>query len=120
MNVDDPNLTAYALGELCAEEKSRVAADVANSPEAQRFVAETEELAQMLKTQYRAEHETEAARSVNLIDIRDDRWFWSIARPLGIAAVLAVAALIAGVAVFSKYRSPRTLARSAPVTINLP
>src|SRR5204862_417483 len=111
MNVDDPKLTAYALGELEGEEEARVEAEVASSPEAERIVDETRELAQALKAEFAAEVMDEVATSRNdgflavdqinrsgswrrdrgsLADIRDDRWFWQIARPLSIAAILAV------------------------------
>jgi hypothetical protein len=119
MNVDDPKLTACALGELSGEEKARITADVARSPEAQEFVAETQEFAQMLKSEYEAERAAEPVRPKNLIDIRGDRWFWAIARPLSIAAVLALAALIAGVVISSKYRNDQRLAGASPM-ISLP
>ena len=43
MNVDDPKMTAYALDELDEPERSIVAQATADSPELQRFVAETYE-----------------------------------------------------------------------------
>jgi Ca-activated chloride channel family protein len=121
MNLDDPKLTAYALGELEDPERSTIARAVAESAEAQRFVDEIRELAGALKNEFAAELEVETltvARltkgafevaddlgrtggSHSLIDIRDDPWFWSIARPLAIAAVLALLAVVSGVAVFS-------------------
>jgi Ca-activated chloride channel family protein len=97
MNLDDPKLTAFALDELDEPERSTIARQIAESPEAQRVVDETRELAQMLKSEYAAEREKEPIVPSNIIDIRDDPWFWSIARPLSIAAVLAVCAVIAGV-----------------------
>jgi Ca-activated chloride channel family protein len=105
MNVDDPKLTAYALGELSAEEETRVAAEVANSPETERFVAETRALAQMLQGEYETERLSQPVRPVNLIDIRADRWWWTIARPLGIAALLAVFAMITAIAVTTYKRN---------------
>jgi Ca-activated chloride channel family protein len=99
MNVDDPKLTAYALGELSGEEETCVAAEVANSPEAERFVAATRELAQMLQGEYETERASEPVRPVNLIDIRGDRWFWGIARPLAIAAAIALFAVIGAIAI---------------------
>jgi secreted protein with Ig-like and vWFA domain len=110
MNVDDPILTAYALGELSTEEKARVEAEVAESPEAQRYVAEIQDFSDVLKAGYRSEGENEAVHRANLIDIRGDRWFWSIARPLSIAAIIAVAALIAGIVFSSKYHGPARMA----------
>src|SRR5947207_925436 len=101
MNIDDPRLTAFALGELDEPERSIVARAVAESPEARRFVDETREVASALKKEFAAELKTEKPAPANLIDIRDDPWLWSIARPLAIAAVIAVCALITGVAIFS-------------------
>jgi Ca-activated chloride channel family protein len=119
MNIDDPKLTAYALDELAAEEKADLEAAIAESPEAERFIAETRELGQMLEAEYQVQRENETVRPSNLIDIHGDRWFWAIARPLAIAALLAVAALIAGVAVFSKYRAP-LIAESGSVGVSTP
>jgi Ca-activated chloride channel family protein len=105
MNLDDPKLTAFALDELDEPEKSAMARAVAASPEAQRFVEETRDIAQSLKSEYAAELEKEKPASpapLTLTDIHDDPWFWSIARPLAIAALLAICAVIAGLAVFRK------------------
>ena len=101
MNIDDPKLTAFALGELEEPERSTIAREVAESPHAQRFVDETRELADALQNEFASELKTERAVPANLIDIRDDPWFWSIARPLAIAAVVALLAVLSGVAVFS-------------------
>jgi Ca-activated chloride channel family protein len=110
MNPDDPKLTAYALGELEEPERSTVARAVAESSEAQRVVDDIRDLAGALKTEFATELEKEmpalagshgVGGSRSLIDIRDDPWFWLIARPLAIAAVLAVLAVVSGVAVFS-------------------
>jgi Ca-activated chloride channel family protein len=116
MNVDDPILTAYALGELPEEERARVAADVADSPEAQRYIAEIREFSHVLKAGYRSEQESAAVHRANLIDIRGDRWFWSIARPVSVAAIIAVAALIVGLVFSSKFHGPARMA-GMPVTI---
>ena len=117
INLDDPKLTAFALGELDEPERSTVAREIAESPEAQRVVDETRELAGMLKKEFAMELQTDVATGLrpvksrrtatwlqsrrNLSDIRDDPWFWSIGGPLAIAAVLAIFALIAGVTVVS-------------------
>ena len=99
MNVDDPKLTAYVLGELSEEEKSQVEKMLAQSPEAQRLIAETQEIARILKSEYDVETEMAEPVPSNLIDIRDEPWFWSVARPLSIAAVLALAVVIGAIAV---------------------
>jgi Ca-activated chloride channel homolog len=122
MNIDDPKLTAFALDELDEPEKSAIAREIAESPEAQHAVDETREMAQLLKNEFAAElnlgatalsdsrngsiqaarydkRRTEERRSLS--DIRDDPWFWGVGRPLAIAAVLAIFALIAGVTIVS-------------------
>ncbi len=121
MNLDDPKLTAYALDELDESERAEVAGEIADSLGAQEAVRETAALARLLRAEYAAElkkengdgtrHDEQAvpvppgheALSANLSDIRDDPWFWSIARPLAIAAVLAVFAVI-GLLVFGSYQ----------------
>jgi len=133
MNLDDPKLTAYALGELDDPERSRIARAVAESAEAQRFVNQIRELAGVLKNEFAAElgNETpglasprkgtfevahdfgQIGDSRSLIDIHDDPWFWSIARPLAIAAVLALLAVVSGVAVFSLRRENVGVAQRA-------
>jgi Ca-activated chloride channel family protein len=97
MNLDDPKLTAFALDELDEPERSTIGRAVAESPEAQRVVDETRELAQALKDEFASELEKEATPPANLIDIRDDPWFWTTARRLAMAAAIVVAATIAAV-----------------------
>jgi len=103
MNLDDPKLTAFALNELDGPEKSQIARAVAASPKAQRVVDETREIAGMLKADYASDVEQPAPLPANLIDIRDDPWFWSIARPLSIAAIFALFAII-GVIALGTYK----------------
>src|SRR5437016_697879 len=111
MNIDNPKLTAFALGELEEPEKSTIAREVAESSEVQRAVDETRELARALKNEFAAELNEKAKPPLSLSDIRDDPWFWSIGRPLAIAAVLAIVAIIAGVAI-SPLRKKREVAYS--------
>ena len=54
INLDDPNLTAFALGELSGAEQAAMEQAVASSPEAQEFVAETQQLSRLLKSEYAA------------------------------------------------------------------
>ena len=89
MNVDDPKLTAYALDELDESERSAIARATADSPEAQRFVAETQDLAHALRSQYRLELKRTLIAPESLAAIHDDT-FWSKVGPLAIAALLAV------------------------------
>src|SRR2546430_16746324 len=94
MNIDDPKLTAFALDELDEPERSTIARAVAESPEAQRMVDETRELAHALKNEFTAELNEKAKPLRSLGDIRDDPWFWSIGRPLAVAAVVAIFAVL--------------------------
>jgi hypothetical protein len=108
MNTDDPKLTAFALGELDEPDRSTIAREIADSPEAQRLVDETREIARDLKSEFVAALETShnhlATVPTSLIDIRDDPWFWSIARPLAIAVVITVFAILGAITI-GKYKS---------------
>ena len=102
MNIDDPKLTAFALDELDEPEKSKIAREVAQSPEAQSYVDETRELARALKKKFAADSEAVATglRPVehrSLTDIRDDPLFWARARPLALAAAIAIFAILGAV-----------------------
>ena len=114
MNVDDPKLTAYALDELNEPERSVIARATAESPEAQRFVAETQELARTLRSQYRLELQRGLIAPGKLTAIQGDD-FWSRTGPLAIAALIAVLAVV-GAVVFSSNESRI----SASSTSNLP
>ena len=96
MNVDDPKMTAYALDELDEPERSIVAQATADSPELQRFVAETYELARFLRSQYRLELQRGLIAPGKLTAIKDDA-FRSEAAPLAIAALIAVLAVVSAV-----------------------
>lgn len=108
MNLDDPKLTAFALDELDEPEKSAIARAIANSQEAQRFVDETRELARALKKEYREGRAEAPSVPLNLSDIRDDPWFWSVARPLAIAAVITAVAIV-GAITLATYKSHQDL-----------
>lgn len=54
-NLDDPKLTAYALGELEGEERTAIEALLANSPEARQRVDEIRQTAQKLETELKKE-----------------------------------------------------------------
>jgi len=101
MNLDDPKLTAYALGELEGPEKSAIARAIADSPEAQRVVLETQQVAQALRLQYKFELKEELKEEWiaprRLIAVSDDS-FWSKAGPLAMAAGLTLLALIGALA----------------------
>ena len=108
MNVDDPKLTAYALNELDESERSAIARATADSPEMQRFVAETQDFAHALRSQYRVELQRELIARGKLTAIHGDA-FWSKAGPLAIAALLAILAVV-GAVVFSSNESRTSLA----------
>jgi len=112
MNIDDPKLTAFALDELDEPERSTIAREIAQSPEAQRVVNETRDLARALKNEFDAELNEKAKPSRSLSDIRDDPWFWSIGRPLAIAAVLAIVAIVSGAIIVTHSRPGSTTAAS--------
>ncbi|HEX4639350.1 MAG TPA: hypothetical protein VH170_07680, partial [Chthoniobacterales bacterium] len=112
MNIDDPKLTAFALDELGEPERSTIANEVARSPEAQRVVDETRELARLLKNEFAAELNEKAKPRLNLSDIRDDPWFWGIGRPLAIAASVAVFGLLSAILIGTYSR--RDSEKSAP------
>jgi hypothetical protein len=103
MNIDDPKLTAYALDELDEPERSAIARATADSPEVQRFVSETQELARVLRSQYRLELQRRLIAPEKLAAIQGDA-FWSRTGPLAIAALIAVLALV-GAVMFSNYES---------------
>src|SRR5207244_11391424 len=127
MNIDDPKLTAYALDELDEAERAAIAQEVAASPEAHREIQETQMMARLLRAEFAAELEhrqdvdaTSKPLSANLSDIHDDPWFWSIARPLAIAAVIAVFAVI-GLAIFGGYKLHQNeIAQASRHPLNLP
>ena len=116
MNIDDPKLTAFALGELDEAEESRIARAVTESPEAQRLVDEMRELSAALKNEFASELKSEKAPA-NVIDFRDDPWFWSIGRPLALAAVVALLALVSSVAVFSFRRESVRFAQAEAIRL---
>ena len=61
VNLDDPNLTAFALGELAPDDHAKMAQAIADSPEAQSYVAETQQLSRLLRAEYEADRRQPAA-----------------------------------------------------------
>jgi hypothetical protein len=117
MNVDDPKLTAYALDELNESERSAIARATADSPEVQRFVADTQDLARALRSQYRLELQRELISREKLTAIHGDA-FWSQAGPLAIAALIAVLAVV-GAVVFSSNQSRISAPAGMPLSRDL-
>ena len=108
INLDDPNLTAFALGELPPTEHAKMAEAVAASPEAQSFVAETQQLSRMLRSEYEADRVATPAdpamagrRPYPTVSMRmeeqrrsSSRYQWgSLAAALAIFAVLGALAI---------------------------
>jgi Ca-activated chloride channel family protein len=98
VNLDDPNLTAFALGELSADDHAKMAEAVADSPEAQSYVAETQQFARLLRAEYETDRQQPAARSPFIVRMEEERraswrYQWgSLAAALAIFAVIAAAA----------------------------
>ena len=92
------------MAQLC----SAITRATADSPEAQRFVAETRELAQALRLQYRLELQRGLVAPGKLTAIQGDT-FWSKAGPLAIAALIAVLAVV-GAVILSRNESHSSFA----------
>ena len=117
INLDDPNLTAFALGELPPTEHAKMAEAVAASPEAQSFVAETQQLSRMLRAEYEADRVSplsEAERrphlSTNIIPMEERRHFLMRRQWGSIAAMLAIFAALGAVAI-------SMLQRESPIVV---
>ena len=100
INLDDPNLTAYALGELSDPTRAEMEKAVSQSAEAQAFVQETRQMAALLENEFAAELAHAARKPLNIMPLPAPRSFWSDAQwlSIGLAALLAVCAVIAAVA----------------------
>lgn len=99
MNIDDSKLTAFALNQLSEPEHSEMARAVAESEEAHRAVEEIRQLAGALRNEFASEVQGDLGIQPrwSVMDIQDDPWFWSRARPLAIAAMVALGGLIAAI-----------------------
>ena len=99
MNLDDPNLTAYALGELSGPARAEMETAVAQSAEAQAFVQETRQIATLLETEFASELNHAERKPLNILPLLVPRSFWSDARwmSIGVAALLAICTVIAAV-----------------------
>lgn len=54
MKLDEPKLTAYALGELDNDERRAIEVELDQSPEAREFVDETRDFAEVLSRELKA------------------------------------------------------------------
>ena len=84
VNLDDPNLTAFALGELSPDEHAKMTEAIADSPEAQSYVAETQQFARLLRAEYEADRQQpadaapEKQRRIPLVArMEEERRSWS-------------------------------------------
>ena len=66
INLDDPNLTTFALGELSGAEQDAMEEMVSSSAEAQSFVSETQQFARLLKSEYAADQHLPPERSAKI------------------------------------------------------
>lgn len=106
VNLDDPNLTAFALGELSPDDHAKMAEAVAASPEAQNYVTETQQFARLLRAEYDADRQAPNSvaaaprpyprESMRMEEERraSSRYQWgSLAAALAMFAVIAAVAL---------------------------
>jgi Ca-activated chloride channel family protein len=99
VNLDDPNLTAFALGELSPDDHAKMAEAIAASPDAQNYVAETQQFARLLRAEYEADRQQPAPRSPIVVRMEEERrasWRYQWG---SLAAALAIFAVIAAVAI---------------------
>ena len=117
VNLDDPNLTAFALGELSPDEHAKMAETISDSSEAQDYVAETQQLARMLRAEYEADRQqpADAPRTVeritNVARMEEQRrsslrYQWG-----SLAAALAIFAVIGAVAITTIQRETGRLSK---------
>jgi protein with von Willebrand factor-like domain/uncharacterized protein DUF3520 len=115
MNLDDPKLTAYALGELANAERKAIENGLAKSPAAQAAVGKTRQIAEELKSAFRAELLCEHQRR-NVLPLPYGRLFWSERRwpATAIAALLLASLSIAALTVWRTTRSSNPVAAAPP------
>jgi Ca-activated chloride channel homolog len=111
VNLDDPNLTAFALGELSADDHAKMAEVVADSPEAQTYVAETQQFARLLRAEYEADRQQPAPRSPLVVRMEEERRASSRYQWGSLAAALAIFAMIGAIAFTTIQRESGTLSK---------
>jgi secreted protein with Ig-like and vWFA domain/anti-sigma factor RsiW len=113
VNLDDPNLTAFALGELDPDDHAKMAAAVADSPEAQSYVAETQQFARLLRAQYEADRRQTAPQKrapLSHVVWTEEQRRSSMRYQWGsLAAALAIFAVIGAVAITTLQRESGTV-----------
>jgi Ca-activated chloride channel homolog len=127
VNLDDPNLTAFALGELEPDEHAKMAEAIADSPEAQSYVAETQQFARLLRTEYEADRQLVAdsiskkrERLTNVVWTEEQRRSSSRYQWGSLVAMLAIFAVIGAVAITTLRRESGRLTTQRKQTQNLP
>ncbi len=118
VNIDDPNLTAFALGELSPNDHAKMAEAVADSPEAQVYVVETQQFARLLRAEYEADRQEPAApipnerpHLTNAIWTEEQRRSSSRFQWGSLAAALAMFAVIGAVAISTIQRESGKLSK---------
>ncbi|HEX4640613.1 MAG TPA: von Willebrand factor type A domain-containing protein [Chthoniobacterales bacterium] len=116
VNLDDPNLTAFALGELSPDEHAKMAQAIADSPEAQSYVVETQQFARLLRAEYEADRQQPAEaekqhRLGNGVWTAEQRRSSSRYQWGSLAAALAMFAVIAAIAITTLQRESGTLSK---------
>ena len=113
--IEEVTLTAYALGELDAEESARIEARLAGCPEARAFVDEQREIAALVGRDLEigdAVGLSEARRAALLAELRRPRRSWL--RVAQVAAAAAFLAAIVGPWAFSSGSRPPVAPVSGP------
>jgi Ca-activated chloride channel family protein len=111
VNLDDPNLTAFALGELSADDHAKMAEAIADSPETQSYVAETQQFARLLRAEYEADRQQPAPRAPIVVRMEEERRASSRYQWGSLAAALAIFAVIAAIAFSTIQRESGTLSK---------
>jgi Ca-activated chloride channel family protein len=118
VNLDDPNLTAFALGELPPDEHAKIAQAISDSPEAQAYVAETQQFARLLRGEYEADRQQPAAavpeprkKQTNVVWTQEQRRSSTRYQWGSLAAALAMFAVIGAVALTTIQRESGRLSK---------
>jgi Ca-activated chloride channel homolog len=123
INLDDPNLTAFALGELSPDDEAKMAAAIADSPEAQSYVDETRQVARLLRAEYDADRRPAPApagaaekrdRLTDMVWTEEQRRSSSRYQWGSLAAALAIFAVIGAVAVTTIQREAGRVTKRVP------
>jgi Ca-activated chloride channel family protein len=118
VNLDDPKLTAFALGELSPDDHAKMAKAIADSPEAQSYVAETQQFARVLRAEYEADRQQPAEAIVkkpqrfsDAARIEEERRSSSSYQWGSLAAAFAMFAVIAALAITTLQRGTHVVAK---------